>query len=98
MSRRMVAPTSRRSLDQVGRLLSVQAAGEFLGTTTGHVRRLVADGSLASVRVGRFVRVSEEALVRFIDSRTTPVVGAERYEKGELLRAEIRPGAKWSPR
>jgi len=91
------APTSRRSLDQVGRLLTVQVAAEFLGTTSGHVRRLVADGSLASIRVGRFVRVSEEALVRFIDGQTTDTRGYAQIRKDVRL-AQMRPATKSSAR
>jgi len=43
-------------------LYTVKKAGEILCYSAGHVRRLIREGKLRAVRIGRAVRVSREAL------------------------------------
>jgi len=62
------------------RLLSVEEIAERIGCSIRTVRRWVASGSLASVKVGGLRRVSPSALDRFL--------GIERTDWGNLARCE----------
>jgi excisionase family DNA binding protein len=53
--------TSRRSL------LTADEVAEILNVSTRSVRRLIKDGKLPIVRVGRAVRIRPEALETLID-------------------------------
>jgi excisionase family DNA binding protein len=48
-------------------LNNVEVAAERLDTTPGHTRRLIREGKLGHVRVGRFIRVPDSAIARFLD-------------------------------
>jgi excisionase family DNA binding protein len=48
------------------RLLTVEQAAERLGTSVRFVRRLVAERRIAYVKVGRYVRIAEADLSRFV--------------------------------
>lgn len=51
-------------------LYSVQAAGRVLGVTRSTVYRLIRSGDLvADVLIGNHLRIRDEELQRFIDSR-----------------------------
>lgn len=52
------------------RLLTVEEAGEVLGTGSRFVRRLVAERRITFVKVGRHVRIPRSALAEFIDAAT----------------------------
>jgi excisionase family DNA binding protein len=66
------------------RLLTVEAAAERLSTSTRFVRRLIAERRIEFVKIGRHVRISEAALVQFIEAgRVEPMTGAD-----------VRPGWK----
>jgi excisionase family DNA binding protein len=56
----------------VGRLLRLKEAAAVLGTTERHVRRLIDQRSIASVKVGRFLRVPDRALADYIQVHTIP--------------------------
>lgn len=56
------------------RLLSVRQAAERLGTTVRFPRRLIAERRITFVRVGRHVRIPEQALNDFIARNTTPPI------------------------
>jgi excisionase family DNA binding protein len=59
------------------RLLTVEAAAERLSTSTRFVRRLIAERRIEFVKIGRHVRISEAALVQFIEAgRVEPMTGA----------------------
>jgi excisionase family DNA binding protein len=45
-------------------LLTIEAAASLLQVSTATVRRLIADGRLVAVRVGRGLRVKREAVAR----------------------------------
>jgi excisionase family DNA binding protein len=51
------------------RLLTVPEAAERLGLTGQYVRGLVQCGELASVRIGKYIRVSSAALARWQTER-----------------------------
>lgn len=50
-------------------VLSVPQAAEVFGVCPQTVRRLIASGELASVHVGRSVRITKQALIDFIESQ-----------------------------
>ena len=47
-------------------LLTVEDAALLLSVSTRTVRRAIANGSLAVIRIGRSVRITETALSRFM--------------------------------
>lgn len=49
------------------RLLDVATVAERLATTVSHVRRLIKEGRLRHVFVGRYLRVPESAVRDFLD-------------------------------
>lgn len=51
-----------------GRLLLIPEVAEYLRISKPRVYELMADGSLASVRIGRSRRVTPAALAAFVDS------------------------------
>ena len=51
-----------------GRLLTVEAAADYMSTSVRFVRRLIAERRIEFVKVGRHVRISESALANFIES------------------------------
>ncbi len=59
-------------------LLNVDQAATKLGTTSRHVRRLVAERQIAFVRVGRYIRLD--------DSDVDAYLSAARVEPEEVLR------------
>jgi excisionase family DNA binding protein len=49
-----------------------------LSTSTRFVRRLIAERRIEFVKIGRHVRISEAALVQFIEAgRVEPMTGAD---------------------
>lgn len=61
------------------RLLTVEEAGEILGTNGPRFpRRLIAERRIRFVRVGRHVRIPESALVEYIASRTVEPLPTRR--------------------
>ncbi|MER5350483.1 excisionase family DNA-binding protein [Kitasatospora sp. NPDC002551] len=70
----------------MNRLLTVKEAAELLGTweTSGErfPRRLVAERRIAFVKVGRHVRIPEDALATYIAERTVqPVTRSRRLRR-----------------
>lgn len=56
------------------KLLSVDQAGEALGTGPRFVRRLIAERRIEFVRIGRHIRLSETVLSAFVEAgRVEPV-------------------------
>lgn len=57
------------------RLLTVEEAAERLGTSVRFPRRLIAERRITFVRVGRHVRIPEQAIEEMIASGTVePIV------------------------
>lgn len=56
------------------RLLTIDEAGQALGTGPRFPRRLIAERRIRFVRVGRHVRIPESALVEFVSAGTVDVV------------------------
>jgi excisionase family DNA binding protein len=50
------------------RLLTVGQVAELLGTTERFPRRLIAERRIEFVKIGRYVRIRESALMAFIDA------------------------------
>lgn len=61
-----------------GRLLTVDQAAERLGTSVRFPRRLIAERRITFVRVGRHVRIPEEALDELIDAGTVAPIDRRR--------------------
>lgn len=72
-----------------GRLLTLDDAAARMNVSLRTVRRLVARRALASVRIGRLVRVPEEGVDAFIAASLRPAVTT--VEVG--TRVQIRPAA-----
>jgi excisionase family DNA binding protein len=56
------------------RLLTVDQAGELLNTGPRFVRRLIAERRIEFVHVGRHVRISESALIKFVQAGSVPIL------------------------
>ncbi|MQA78110.1 MAG: helix-turn-helix domain-containing protein [Streptosporangiales bacterium] len=62
------------------RLLTVEQAGELLGTNGPRFpRRLIAERRIRFVRVGRHVRIPESAVREFVDANTVEPIVRDRY-------------------
>jgi excisionase family DNA binding protein len=64
----------RGSEDRMDRLLTVDQVGELLNTGPRFVRRLIAERRIEFVHVGRHVRISESALLKFVEAGSVPVM------------------------
>lgn len=62
------------------RLMTVDGAGEALGTGPRFIRRLITERRIEFVRVGRHARISRAALVAFVDAGT--VLPVDRRRRG----------------
>ena len=58
----MTSPKASPDLPALPRLLTVEQVAEYLQMSTRHIRRLLANGELAHVRIGRMVRIRPEAV------------------------------------
>lgn len=56
-------------------VLDMEGAAVALGTTQRHVRKLVETRQLASVKVGRLVRIRPQDIADYIERQTRPAVG-----------------------
>jgi excisionase family DNA binding protein len=66
-------------------LLTVREVAETLRVSPMTIRRYIADGKLSAVKVGRSVRVSREAIERFIEPVAPSAVGErEPAEEGVI--------------
>ena len=61
--------TSRAPRDE---LLTVNQAGEYLGTGERFVRRLVAQRRIPYVKLGKYVRLQRSSLDAFIEAGRVP--------------------------
>lgn len=61
-----------------GKLLTVEQAGERLGTSVRFPRRLIAERRIKFVRIGRHVRIPERALDELIASGTVEPIDRRR--------------------
>ncbi len=69
--------TGRAEAVPTARLVTVEDAAEHLSTSVRFVRRLIAEGRIEFVKVGRHVRISESALADFIEAgRVEPLTPA----------------------
>jgi len=49
-------------------LMTVEQAGEYLGTGTRFVRRLITERRIGYVKVGKYVRLERATLDAFVDA------------------------------
>jgi excisionase family DNA binding protein len=49
-------------------LMTVEQAGEYLGTGTRFVRRLITERRISYVKVGKYVRLERAMLDAFVDA------------------------------
>jgi excisionase family DNA binding protein len=68
--------TAQRGDGEAPVLLDVNEVARRLGTEPRFVRRLIAERRIEFHKVGRYVRISEDALADFIESGRMPVIGA----------------------
>jgi excisionase family DNA binding protein len=64
--------------DPTERLLTLEQSAELLGTGVRFTRRLIAERRIQFVKVGRHVRIPEEALRQYIDAATVQPTRAPR--------------------
>jgi excisionase family DNA binding protein len=67
-------PAHRRELDAVTRdqLMTVQQAGEYLGTGDRFIRRLITERRISYVKIGKYVRLERATLDALVDSGRVP--------------------------
>ena len=72
----MSSPTDDRvppqPLGDLPALYKVDRAARWLGVAEKTIRRLIAAGDLAVVRIGRQIRISERELARFFERKSDP--------------------------
>ena len=56
------------------KLYTTQEIAEILKVTQKTAREMCLDGRISSIKIGRFYRVTEEDLEKFIESCRTPKV------------------------
>ena len=65
--------TSRGSLvDLTSNLISVTEASELSGLTTGHLRKLLREGQIEGVKIGRNWLTTEEAIQQYLQQNIKP--------------------------
>jgi excisionase family DNA binding protein len=74
--------TSGAEATTSGRLLTVEAAAEYMSTSVRFIRRLIAERRIEFVKVGRHVRISESALAEFIEAGRVEPLTAARIRRG----------------
>jgi excisionase family DNA binding protein len=67
-------PAHQRDLDAKTRdhLMTVQQAGEYLGTGDRFVRRLITERRISYVKIGKYVRLERATLDALVDSGRVP--------------------------
>jgi excisionase family DNA binding protein len=70
------APTVR--LDEPDRLLNMGAVAERLGVPTPYARELGRRGELPTLRIGKYVRVRESALLAWLQQREQALAAGAR--------------------
>jgi len=63
-------------------LLTVDQAGELLGTGPRFPRRLIAERRIRFVHVGRHVRIPESALIDYVNANTVEPIAPRRRRLG----------------
>jgi excisionase family DNA binding protein len=53
-------------------LMTVDQAGEYLGTGTRFIRRLITERRISYVKVGKYVRLERATLDAFVDAGRVP--------------------------
>ena len=73
--------------DTLPHLLTIDQLVERLGTSTRHVRRLIAERRIPYLKVGKFVRFDREEISRWLDDSRV----AQRPSPTGVARSRIRP-------
>lgn len=71
-------PEPARPAKPTGAFITVREVATLLSVSKMTVYRLIHDGELAAIRVGRSFRVREETLARFVAEAETPDPAAEQ--------------------
>ena len=60
----------RRKLDDGAPdpLMTVEQAGEYLGTGTRFIRRLITERRISFIKIGKYVRLERSTLDAFVDA------------------------------
>ena len=66
---------SERAQEVVLRLITVRQAADSFKVSERSIRRMLLDGSLPFVRLGRSVRIRPQDLTDFVEARTVPKNG-----------------------
>ncbi|MFP3883627.1 MAG: helix-turn-helix domain-containing protein [Actinomycetota bacterium] len=61
-----MAPISRSSIDELPVSLRVEEAAEFADVNPVTIRKLIRDGELETVRLGRLIRIPRSSLLAFL--------------------------------
>ena len=63
-------PAHSRDLDSYPRyqLMTVEQAGEYLGTGERFVRRLITERRISYIKIGKYVRFERSTLEAFVDA------------------------------
>ena len=65
--------TNSGSLESLtAKLISVTRAAEISGLTTGYIRRLLRNGEIEGVKVGRNWLTTEETIRKYLDQERRP--------------------------
>ena len=68
LSNGLIGPYQRKRAD-MKKFVTVEEIAEHWNVSKAHVRRIIASGDLPSLRLGRALRVSVEALEQFENER-----------------------------
>ena len=63
-------------------IVNIDAAADHVGSTTRHLRRLVAERRIPFLHVGRKVRFDTAELDRWLDAQRVPPVDDFTFPKG----------------
>lgn len=59
----------------VEKLLTPQQAADYLATSLRHIRSLISNRKIKTVKVGHLVRIKQSDLVEFVEANTREAIG-----------------------
>lgn len=81
------------TLNALPRLLTIEQLGEQLGTSTRHIRRLVAERRIPYLKVGKLVRFDPDDINRWLDDSRVGLQPANVARPSRFRPVEGRPGS-----
>lgn len=99
----MTSPMRSARMDPMpAPLLTTRATAELLAVSTRMVYKLIADGSLAAVRIGRATRVSVDDVFALVDARRdrrggkpAPIPGTPSPSSAQHPKGEVQLPSTW---